>query len=172
MLTADDEVTLYNAIVIAERYVKGLPENSDIKQAVEAAVRVCAAHGFAHGEPNQRSKILRTTLREALANWTDFDGSQFEIAKCLGLMPDILWNPGDATKPGAGMKGAFWTNNLFSTVLDEILQQLVKIGAVDVKLRADPSDGWEALEGPSAHDAVDGYRWRTDFDWERAADSE
>ena len=33
------------------------------------------------------------TLAEAFRDWLDFDGAEFELAKCLGLMPDVPWHP-------------------------------------------------------------------------------
>lgn len=92
-------------------------------------------------------------LPEAFRDWLDFDGAEFVLAKCLGLMPDIPWNPGDRTQPGAGMKAAFWSANLFGDSLSMILQQLVQLGALE------QNDDRQ-------------FRWREGFDWELAADQE
>lgn len=93
------------------------------------------------------------TLQEAFHTWVDFDGAEFLLAKCLGLIPDIPWNPGDASKPGAGMKAAFWTSNLFGNNLYRILETLVKLGAL------------EQNEDRQ-------FRWRNGFDWEQVADQD
>ena len=89
-------------------------------------------------------------LPEALSEWTDFDGASWRLAKCLGLMPDIPWNPGDRTKPGYGMKAAFWSSNLFGETLTRIMQELVRMGALEFD-----------------EDNI-AYRWNTEFRWERA----
>jgi hypothetical protein len=96
---------------------------------------------------------MLTTLREALTNWTDFDGAEFVLAKCLGAMPDIEWNPGDRTKPGASMKATFWTANLFGDSLAAILEHLVVMGAVEKN-----EDGQ--------------FRWNQTFDWDKCGDQD
>lgn len=62
------------------------------------------------------------TLQEAFAEPLDFDGAEFELAKCLGLMPDIPWDP--------ALKSLFWTNNQFSVPLYTIIEALVEMGAL------------------------------------------
>jgi hypothetical protein len=90
-------------------------------------------------------------LPELLREWSDFDEASFILAKGLGLMPQIPWNPGDKTAPGASMKAAFWSSNLFGEGLARLLQELTKMGA----LQCDE-------EGPA-------YRWNPEFDWEPTA---
>ena len=64
------------------------------------------------------------TLSQAFAIWLDFDVAEFELAKCLGLMPNVPWEP--------KYKSLFWANNLFSTQLYNILEELVKMGALEM----------------------------------------
>ena len=45
-LTPDEQVLLYNAVSVAERYTKGLPDTSTVKQEVRDAVEVCLSKGF------------------------------------------------------------------------------------------------------------------------------
>jgi hypothetical protein len=65
----------------------------------------------------------RKTLAEAFAKPLDFDGAQFELAKCLGLMPNVPWDP-------VGHKALFWASNLFGNRLYDILEALVRMGAL------------------------------------------
>jgi hypothetical protein len=92
------------------------------------------------------------SLPEALREWTDVVGAEWALAKCLGLMPRIPWNPGDPSKPGAGMKAAFWSSNLFGESLARILQELVRMGALEY------------------HEEKISFRWCQTFQWEQAAE--
>lgn len=63
------------------------------------------------------------TLQEAFTTWLDFDGAEFELAKCLGLFPDVPWDP--------KYKHFFWTANPFGDQLYNILEALVVMGALE-----------------------------------------
>lgn len=65
----------------------------------------------------------RKTLAEAFATPLDFDLAQFELAKCLGLMPNVLWDPVEH-------KALFWTNNMFGNRLFSILDDLIGMRAL------------------------------------------
>lgn len=85
------------------------------------------------------------TLAEAFATWLDFDGAEFELAKCLGLMPDVPWDP--------ALKHLFWTNNKFGTSLYNLLDELVDLGALETN---------EDRQ----------FRYNTTFNYKQAADIE
>lgn len=76
------------------------------------------------------------TLREALREWTDFDGAEHALALCLGLM-----SPGISFATDA--KHVYWTNNPVGNVLSEILQELTRVGILelndDLQYRWNPS---------------------------------
>jgi hypothetical protein len=85
------------------------------------------------------------TLQEAFVDWLDFDGAEFELAKCLGLMPNIPWDP--------ALKTLFWTNNLFGNGLHAALEGLVKMGALEMNDERQ-------------------FRYNAKFDYRQAADVE
>lgn len=65
-------------------------------------------------------------LRSALSEWTDFDGAEFEVARCLGIIePTSSWSP-------TVHKGLFWSNNPVGNGLGKILDALVAMGAVEM----------------------------------------
>lgn len=64
------------------------------------------------------------TLAETFHDWLDFDGAEFELAKCLGLMPNTPWDP--------SLKSMFWTNNVFSIGLYSMIEELVKMGVLEM----------------------------------------
>ena len=65
------------------------------------------------------------TLKERLADWTDWDGAQYELAICLGLMAS---NTSFATRA----KHVFWSNNPVGNALHAMLDELVSIQALEV----------------------------------------
>jgi hypothetical protein len=75
------------------------------------------------------------TLPEAFRDWLDFDGAEFELAKYLGVMPDVPWHP-------VTHKHLFWTNNLFGNGLYAMLEALVKMGALE--MNEDQQFRWNA----------------------------
>jgi hypothetical protein len=82
------------------------------------------------------------------------------MAKVLGLMPDIHWNPGDRAMPGYGMRAALQSQNLLSGSLDRIFDELVVLGAVergdDGRLRRRPEFDWQSAA--NSDDPEDRYR--------------
>ena len=69
-------------------------------------------------------------LRETLANWTDFDGAEFEVGKALGVIPvDATWEAWVIGKNGR--KHVFWSSNPVGNALGEVLEQLVAIGRLE-----------------------------------------
>lgn len=61
------------------------------------------------------------TLKDRLVEWTDCDVASFELAVCLGLMPDSY----DLFRTGA--KHIFWTDNPVGNALYMMLMELVRI---------------------------------------------
>ena len=65
------------------------------------------------------------TLKHHLADWTDCDRAEYELAVCLGLMtPDTPF----ATRA----KHVFWSDNQVGNALHAILNQLVEIGVLQM----------------------------------------
>jgi len=71
------------------------------------------------------------TLRTALEEWTDWDGAAYALAVALGLI-DPQQAP-FATKA----KHVFWSNHPVGTMLYDMLDRLVALGAI---LRRDEPD--------------------------------
>lgn len=46
VLTTDEQVALYNAVSIADRYTAQLPEDSGFRQQVRRALEICTRRGF------------------------------------------------------------------------------------------------------------------------------
>lgn len=86
------------------------------------------------------------TLAEAFRDWLDFDGAEFELAKCLGLMPNVPWDP-------VAHKHMFWTANRFGNALYSILERLVAMGALEMNDERQ-------------------FRWNVAFDYVQIADIE
>ena len=87
--------------------------------------------------------LERRSLREALAEWTDWDWAGYELGICLGLMPPA---------PVFGRaKHVFWSRHPVGEALYRVLDQLVAVGVL-VK-RDDPDFQ---------------YRWNPEFkgSWE------
>jgi hypothetical protein len=61
------------------------------------------------------------TLKDRLSVWHDWDGACFELAVCLGLMPD------DDKFFSTGAKHIFWTDNPTGNALYMMLMELVRI---------------------------------------------
>ena len=88
----------------------------------------------------------RQSLREALADWSDWDGAGYALGMCLGLMPP---------EPRWGCaKHAFWLNHEIGNMLYAMLDQLVTAGMLekrdepDIQYRWNPAfcGSWEAAE--------------------------
>jgi hypothetical protein len=62
-------------------------------------------------------------LREALADWTDWDSAEQELACVLGLLGDDRYAP----------KWGFWSNNPIGEMLSTMLRQLVDGGAPEYR---------------------------------------
>jgi hypothetical protein len=77
----------------------------------------------------------RQLLREALKDWTDVDGAQYDLAVCLGLMPPGTWY--DA-------KSIFWTNNPIGNTLYDILERLTALGVLERRDEPDLQFRWNS----------------------------
>lgn len=61
-----------------------------------------------------------TTLKELLADWTDFDSAGHAVAVCFGMMPaEWEWVLRNA-------KWIFWTSNPIGNLLHDVLEDLVE----------------------------------------------
>jgi hypothetical protein len=64
-----------------------------------------------------------TTLREALADWTDEDVARFALAQCLGIFePHVDW---------FDVKHTLFTNDPVSEGLTAIFDKLVELGILE-----------------------------------------
>ena len=64
------------------------------------------------------------TLRERLAEWTDWDFAAFELARSLSLMgPDVEF--------ATDAKHVFWSNHPVGEALSNILRELVGAGVLE-----------------------------------------
>ena len=88
----------------------------------------------------------RPSLREALADWSDWDGAGYALGICLGLMPP---------EPGWGRaKHVFWSNHDIGNMLYAMLDQLVTASVLekrdepDIQYRWNPAfrGSWETAE--------------------------
>jgi hypothetical protein len=67
---------------------------------------------------------MKPNLKEHLAEWTDFDGAMFCVARSLCIMgPEVSGVP-DA-------KHVFWSANPVGDTLCQMLQQMVSIGVLE-----------------------------------------
>jgi hypothetical protein len=58
-----------------------------------------------------------TTLKDLLADWTDFDYAEHAVAACLGLMPPEWVHT---------TKWVFWTDKPIGNMLHKVLESLVE----------------------------------------------
>jgi len=70
------------------------------------------------------SSLALTSLREALADWTDRDVAAFRLAEILGIFETDVTFATDT-------KYIFWSDNALGTSLDQILRQLAELGALE-----------------------------------------
>lgn len=68
------------------------------------------------------------TLRDRLADWTDFDGAAYELGVVLGLFPKEFGVDGDLWH---GTKGIFWSANPLGDALSEVLESLCRAGVLE-----------------------------------------
>ena len=75
------------------------------------------------------------TLRQALAEWTDFDGAGLGLALCLGLMdPPVDF--------ASTTKHVFWSNNPIGNLLYGMLEQLAAAGVLEKRDEPDYQFRW------------------------------
>ena len=73
-----------------------------------------------------------TTLKENLKEWTDFDVAEFQLAVCLGLMPNDWKNFGSRKA-----KHVFWSANPVGDTLHTIIEELTDIGILEYDEKKD-----------------------------------
>lgn len=91
-----------------------------------------------HGDHLAEAAPDANSLRDALGDWTDWDGAAFRVAVCLGLMrdePELL--PGRA-------KHLFWSNNPVGNALYRILDELVAAGVLETCDEPDRQYRWNS----------------------------
>ena len=74
------------------------------------------------------------SLREALADWTDWDGAGYALGVSLGLMP--------ARKGWGGAKHVFWSKHPIGSMLYEMLEQLVVAEVLETRDEPDKQYRW------------------------------
>jgi hypothetical protein len=70
-----------------------------------------------------------TSLREALADWTDIDDAEHFLALCLGIA--------EAGSTMRDYKAAYWSDNPTGNTLAHILDRLVGIGVLEKRTEPD-----------------------------------
>ncbi|WP_433270297.1 hypothetical protein ACQPWR_14760 [Micromonospora vinacea] len=83
-------------------------------------------------------------LADALAEWTDVDGAQYELGRTVGLFTDrTFWQ----------VKWVFWSNNPLGQSLWDMLHALVKAGVLEYRDEPDHQFRWKTaapLDGLTA----------------------
>lgn len=87
---------------------------------------------------------MTSSLRESLSSWTDRDMAMFRLGVALGIFEQTVSFARDA-------KHVFWSENKLGASLAELVQTLVRIGA---------------LEMDSEEEQV---RWNQSFEWRASA---
>jgi hypothetical protein len=78
--------------------------------------------------------VERVSLREALADWTDWDGAGHALGVCLGLMP---------AEPGWGRtKHVFWARHPVGDRLYRMLEDMVAVGILERREEPDFQFRW------------------------------
>lgn len=76
------------------------------------------------------------TLKERLAEWTDWDGAAFELAVALGVMDG-------GHESWLKNKGIFWSSNPRESSFALILQELVKADILEYRTEPDQQYRWK-----------------------------
>ena len=84
------------------------------------------------------------TLKELLADWSDFDAAAHSLAQVLGIIPQGV--------PMRAHKNVYWSNNSLGNMLHEQLEKLASEGIL------------EKREEPDSQ-----YRWRSTYHWNGSA---
>ena len=87
---------------------------------------------------------MTRSLSESLNAWTDRDVAMFRLAVALGILEETASFAKD-------LKHVFWTENRLGASLEQIIQVLVGLGALE-------------LDAEEEH-----VRWNESFDWKGAA---
>ncbi|MFF0153566.1 hypothetical protein [Micromonospora sp. NPDC005203] len=74
------------------------------------------------------------SLADALAQWTDVDGAQYEVGRTMGLFtgrtfPQVKW--------------VFWSDNPVGAALYDMLHALVRAGVLDHRDEPDHQFRWK-----------------------------
>ena len=87
-------------------------------------------------------KTSIASLKERLADWTDWDGAEYEIGVCLGFWPDFgaLYNHDH----WHGVKGTIWSANPLGDALSSMLVALVEEGCLERRDEPDIQYRWNA----------------------------
>ena len=76
------------------------------------------------------------TLKEKLADWTEWDGAAFGLAVSLGLMEG-------GVDSWLKNKAVFWSNNPVGEALGRFLQELVKADVLEYREEPDQQYRWK-----------------------------
>ena len=71
------------------------------------------------------------TLKEILADWTDVDGAELELAVMLGFIEIGLYNDDNMQKVYLENKHIFWSNNPIGNFLGDMLEKLVELNVLE-----------------------------------------
>jgi hypothetical protein len=76
-----------------------------------------------------------SSLRETLADWTDVDIAEYELARAFGLM-------GEGVSFSTDAKHVFWSRNPIGTMLYDMLAKLAEVGVLEYRAEPDGQYRW------------------------------
>ena len=108
------------------RYLRELTDENRVERLLH----------WAHVGKDERFNRPPPTLKEALTDWTDWDGAAFELACALGLIKN------EPFMFQTHAKHVFWSNNPLGNALHEALQKLVGLGILEEREEPDNQFRW------------------------------
>src|SRR5262245_61451048 len=74
------------------------------------------------GRTDSSTRVMKSTLKKQLADWTDFDAAGLHLGRCLGLFDG---------QDRAKTKHVFWSAHPVGESLVSFLDQLVSVGVLE-----------------------------------------
>jgi len=80
------------------------------------------------------------TLKDSLKEWEDWDGVEYKVARCLGII--------DKDKSFQETKGLWWSGTLTGELVWQIIQNLVSEGVLERREEPDIQYRWAYVTNP------------------------